>query len=114
MVKGPQWEKKLSPKERQREASRLGMRRLRERRPRLKWSNDTMTYAIVKAAAKGAGIPAEILYYCKKNKSCPDPRICTTIVEYSEGLLKIEDFRTDVDGNLLDWEAVRVTRGGEA
>ena len=90
-----------------RERARLGMARLRRERPKLKWSQDTMTYAIVKAAAKGAGIPLSIIYDAKRARRAPDPRIVTTLVEYSEGLLDINAFRTTIDGKVLEWDEVR-------
>lgn len=90
-----------------REKAKIGMARIRSKRPPLRWSHDTMTYAIARAAARGAGIPMTTLYFAKKNRGSPDLRICEALVEYSEGLLQIDDFRTTLDDELLEWEAVR-------
>lgn len=90
-----------------REKAKIGMARIRSKRPPLKWSHDTMTYAIARAAAKGAGIPMTVLYFSKKNRGSPDFLTCSILVEYSEGLLKIDDFRTTLDDEVLEWEDVR-------
>lgn len=109
------WEKYVL--QRGRETSREFMAKARKERPRLKWSYDVMTYAIVKAAAVGAGIPAEILYNAKKNRRSPSRQICSALVMYSQGLLSMDDFRTTVDDEFLEWEDVyddargRKTRG---